>query len=52
MNRDPEIFKLIEAEHQRQLEGMELNTPRDIPDTVITEAARLLTRWKPLQSKE
>ena len=38
MNRDPEIFKLIEAEHQRQLEGMELIASENFVSPEVTEA--------------
>ncbi len=38
MNRDPEIFKLIEAEHQRQLEGMELIASENFVSPEVMEA--------------
>ena len=38
MIRDPEIFKLIEAEHQRQLEGMELIASENFVSLEVMEA--------------
>ena len=38
MKRDPEIFKLIEAEHQRQLEGMELIASENFVSPQVMEA--------------
>ena len=38
MIRDPEIFKLIEAEHQRQLEGMELIASENFVSPEVMEA--------------
>ena len=38
MKRDPEIFKLIEAEHQRQLEGMELIASEHFVSPQVMEA--------------
>ena len=38
MNRDPEIIKLIEAEHQRQLEGMELIASENFVSPEVMEA--------------
>lgn len=38
MNRDPEIFKLIKAEHQRQLEGMELIASENFVSPEVMEA--------------
>ena len=38
MKRDPEIFKLIEAEHQRQLEGMELIASENFVSPEVMEA--------------
>ena len=38
MNRDPEIFKLIEAEHQRQLEGIELIASENFVSPEVMEA--------------
>ena len=38
MNRYPEIFKLIEAEHQRQLEGMELIASENFVSPEVMEA--------------
>ena len=51
MERDNQIFELIEQEHQRQLKGIELiaatlptNTLKAIPATVTMAVVRLLTR--------
>ena len=38
MKRDPEIFKLIKAEHQRQLEGMELIASENFVSPQVMEA--------------
>ncbi len=38
MIRDPEIFKFIEAEHQRQLEGMELIASENFVSPEVMEA--------------
>ena len=38
MRRDPEIFNLIEEEHQRQLRGMELIASENFVSEEVMEA--------------